>query len=87
MVLLGDGTHSEGDIDSTLLIFGVVRYKRPSVGEIDDHLATRSIRTKYGVGSILPKKRRKKREMKKGEKKRRQKEKKEKGRKRERERE
>jgi hypothetical protein len=38
LVLLGDGTHAEGDTDITHLNFGIVRHKRPSVGEIGEHM-------------------------------------------------
>jgi hypothetical protein len=40
LVLLGDGTYSEGDTDIAHFIYGVVRHKSPSVGEIGEHLAT-----------------------------------------------
>ena len=49
-----------GDTDTTPLAFGVVRHKSLSVGEISEHPATQSIRTKDGVSSTLLKKREKK---------------------------
>jgi hypothetical protein len=56
LVLLGDGTCSEGDTNVAHLIFGVVRHKSPCVGEIDEHITIGSICTKDDVGSILLKK-------------------------------
>ena len=48
--------HSDANSNMTHMIFGVIRHKGPSLGEISDHLATRSIFTKDGASSALLKK-------------------------------
>jgi hypothetical protein len=47
LVLFGDGTHSEGDTNTTHSALGVLSYKSPSVGEIGERHATSSRCTEY----------------------------------------
>ena len=61
LVLLGDGTHSEEDVDVAHLIL-VSWDTKVQVWQIGEHLATRSTRTKNGVGSVSPKEREREKE-------------------------
>jgi hypothetical protein len=49
-VLFGDGTHSEGDTNTTHLTLGVLTHNSLSVGEIGECLTAISIRTKEYPG-------------------------------------